>query len=302
MEKVLLVPYGGLGNQMFQIAAALSSTPRDVWVVSNWGFARRNSGSKIEIEAWEFNSRVKFFASPNGNKLSRRLLNFMLRLGAQNRRRILLRILELFTAPYFSLLIGHGTSVSINRGLGFSKLSVQKRTMLIGYFQCAIFAKSVINELLSSHPKYLSEYALMLIEEAKSKSVLVVHIRRGDYANEAFGVLSDSYYERALEIIKHDLFQEIWVFSDDIESAKLIRVLNEKKNVKFIEDKTLESSEVLEVMRFGSGFVIANSSFSWWAAQLRYKRIAQVVCPSPWFKFTKSPEGIIDDEWLALSW
>jgi hypothetical protein len=287
---------------MFQIAAALSSTPKDICVVSNWGSARKDIDSKIEIESWEFNARVKFFASPKVSNLSRRLLNFMLRLGAQNRRRKLLRALEIFTSPYFSLLIGHNTSISINRGLGFSKIKVRKRTLLIGYFQCASFAKSVINEMLSLHPKYLSEYALMLIHEAKRKSVLVVHVRRGDYLNEAFGILDDSYYERALDMIEYDLFEEIWVFSDDTESAKLIQSLNKKEKVKFIEDKTLRSSEVLEVMRFGSGFIIANSSFSWWAAQLRYKRNAQVVCPSPWFKFTMSPEGIIDNDWLVLSW
>ena len=302
MEKLFLVPYGGLGNQMFQIAAALSSTSNDIWVVSNWGFARRNIDGMIEIESWEFNSRVKFLASPTGSNFSRRLLNFMLRLGAQNRRILLLRMLEIFTAPYFSVLIGHNTSVSINRGLGFSKLKFQKNTLLIGYFQCASFAKSVINEMLSSYPKYLSEHALQLIDKAKRKSVLVVHVRRGDYLNEKFGILTDSYYEKALEIIEHDLFEEIWVFSDDIESAKLIQILKKRNNVRFIEDKTLESSEVLEVMRFGSGFIIANSSFSWWAAQLRYKRIARVVCPSPWFKFTISPEGIIDNDWIAISW
>jgi hypothetical protein len=58
----------------------------------------------------------------------------------------------------------------------------------------------------------------------------------------------------------------------------------------------------MEVMRFGGGFIVANSTFSWWAAQLRYKRFAQVVCPSPWFKFTESPENIVDKEWISLSW
>jgi hypothetical protein len=302
VETLFVVPYGGLGNQLFQISAAMALSSNEIKVLSNWGFARRNSQGNIELESWIWTSRTNFDKSSRGGNFSRRLLNLLLRIGAENHSRVLIKVLEISSAPLFSILLGTKVSVRINRGLGFSKLEVKKRTLLVGYFQSVFFAQSVIDELVKIHPKYMAIRTLGLIEEAISKNILIVHVRRGDYVNEAFGVLSDEYYERALEAIDYRTFEEIWVFSDDIDSAKSILALNEKKSVRFIDDEDLESSEVLEVMRFGKGFIIANSSFSWWAAQLRYDRRARVICPSPWFKFTRSPEGVIDDEWFELSW
>lgn len=302
MKILYMIPYGGLGNQLFQIAAAMAMNSSEIRVLTDLGFARRNSKGEIELESWEWNSRINFHHSPRGSLFSRRLLNLLLRMGTEKRREVFLRVLELLSTPYFSILLGNLISFEIGKGLGFSRIKIKKRTLLVGYFQSSIFAQSVIDELIQIQPKYLSSLALDLIEEAKRKNILIVHVRRGDYLNEAFGILDDEYYQRALETICYGSFKEIWVFSDDIESAKSIKSLNDKSATKFIDDRSLESSEIMEVMRFGGGFIVANSTFSWWAAQLRYKRFAQVVCPSPWFKFTESPENIVDKEWISLSW
>ena len=39
----------------------------------------------------------------------------------------------------------------------------------------------------------------------------------------------------------------------------------------------------LEKMRWGSGYVIGNSSFSWWGAFLSHTKNAPTVAPKPWF-------------------
>lgn len=302
MTSLYLIPYGGLGNQLFQISAALALCEDKVTVLSNWGFARENSANKIEIESWVLSSRIEFDRRPKASEFSQRLLNLILRIGARNRSRFLVKTLEVISSQYLSILLGKRLSVTANKGLGFSKLNPKSDSILVGYFQSAHYAKKVIEELLSLRPRRMSNRAEELLSVAQRKKILVVHIRRGDYANEAFGILGDDYYKNAMELLSHEAYEEIWIFSDEMSSAKLITVFSSDKRAIFIDDKGLESSEILEIMRHGNSYIIANSSFSWWAAQLRYDREAHVVCPSPWFKFTDSPTGILDDEWLKVHW
>jgi hypothetical protein len=71
-----------------------------------------------------------------------------------------------------------------------------------------------------------------------------------------------------------------------------------KKVVKVINDEGLLPIEVLHLMSIGSSYVIANSTFSWWAAKLSNSR--QVIAPEPWFVGAKEPSQLIPDEWLRL--
>jgi len=51
------------------------------------------------------------------------------------------------------------------------------------------------------------------------------------------------------------------------------------------------------VMRHGKDYVIANSSFSWWAATLRFDRSARVIAPQPWFLGQEEPKDLIFSNW-----
>jgi hypothetical protein len=56
----------------------------------------------------------------------------------------------------------------------------------------------------------------------------------------------------------------------------------------------------LEVMRFGAGYVIANSSFSWWAAFLSKKPDVEVIAPQPWFQGMDEPRDLIPPNWQRI--
>jgi hypothetical protein len=66
-------------------------------------------------------------------------------------------------------------------------------------------------------------------------------------------------------------------------------------NVTYIDTGDLPAAEVLLAMAHGAGFVIANSSFSWWAATLSGSR--SVVAPYPWFKGIPEPSEMVNPNW-----
>jgi len=57
------------------------------------------------------------------------------------------------------------------------------------------------------------------------------------------------------------------------------------------------SASTLEAMRFGRGYVIANSTFSWWGAYLSHTDHAEVIAPDPWFQGMDSPDSLIPRNW-----
>lgn len=123
------------------------------------------------------------------------------------------------------------------------------------------------------------------------QDAVAVHVRRGDYLQkpDRFPQLTKHYYEQAL---KHT-DGPVMVFSDDIpwcrEHPEELGLTN--RECEFIEghvrpvavsQRTGEPTDILDLflMSRARSIVIANSTFSWWAA---YLSKAQVFYPDRWF-------------------
>lgn len=166
---------------------------------------------------------------------------------------------------------------------------------LAGYFQSPRYFdyyRNTIRELFA----FKSE----LIEAVDSRfpagtldRAVGLHVRRGDYADEpqTYINLSVDYYIEALDKLDARIAGGIGVVvvvSDDIEWCR--RELESKLPFPLIfspfgEEKN-ENGKYLDFVLLASCryLVIANSSFSWWAAYL--KREAEkglVVAPKPWY-------------------
>jgi hypothetical protein len=114
-----------------------------------------------------------------------------------------------------------------------------------------------------------------------------LHIRRGDYVSNpvtsAFhGICSMSYYKRAVTyLIEHWTDLHVYVFSDDIKWAKNHLVLNHP--CEFVSGRFFIPDYVeMELMRHCKHHIIANSTFSWWAAWLSENRFKTVIAPENW--------------------
>ena len=179
-----------------------------------------------------------------------------------------------------------------------------------GYFQTYRWASQVITELRNEF-RLVSE-SQWLIEEkqrAMNTAFLAIHVRRGDYDNlrDTFGVLSADYYLAALQQLEclGKAWDEVWVFSDDIEAAKtvLAPVLGDYF-VRFVLPPPEAGSgpfESIKLFGFARFAIIANSTFSWWASFLSTS-VEIVVAPNKWFRTLSDPTDLVPPHWrLAKS-
>ena len=131
----------------------------------------------------------------------------------------------------------------------------------------------------------------------QEKDSVCVHIRRGDYVNNAkYMVCDNKYYEKAVQECRERLDNpKFFVFSEDIEYAK---TLNLGEQV-FYVDLNNPDYEELRLMYQCRNFIISNSTFSWWAQCLAEERNL-VISPSKWKNDEVSPSPLIEEDWILM--
>lgn len=156
---------------------------------------------------------------------------------------------------------------------------------LRGYFQSLQYIEKVEDEI---------QYYFDLKDEHSTLPYVSLHVRRGDYVGN--GLYTDlyaiGYYDVAINEFPGDTFL---VFSDDIE------FVSKHFNLpKFIICKTGNVVEDFAMMRACKAHIIANSSFSWWAAYLSGNR---TIMPGNWYSGRFKEEipigGLIKQDWIV---
>jgi hypothetical protein len=186
----------------------------------------------------------------------------------------------------------------INCGVGYDKSVLNKNANnFLGYFQTSqdinpYFERDL--KLLAPSATYLEHHRELIDLQS-----LVVHVRLGDYAQEKyFGTPSREYFARSIEELwENGDYLRICLFSNDLATAKSYVPSHLLRYVWMQKQGEISDAETLDLMRYGSGYVISNSSFSWWAARLSYNSRSRVICPKPWFKNKAEPNMLIPRHW-----
>jgi hypothetical protein len=296
---------GGLGNQLFQLAAVMyyaKSRTIEIDLVNSK--PRRNSKGKAEILTLGVPDQIELLTKKKG-KIVSKIIGYNLRSGYLPQRFETLFLFRFLRNGLSSLalfpFLGKIFSVKVSSNLGndLKFKSNDSNEIIIGYFQTEIVAQKVrgIKDFLFQGvcEDLYQEYWKLSQEEQP----LLVHVRLGDYLAESdFGILSSKYYESSIKHLwESGNFKKIWLFSDQPEDAILRIPKDLREKTKLIESENLESAETLRIMTVCKGFVIANSTFSWWAAYLRSDANSPVVAPKPWFQGLPDPENLIPDRW-----
>ena len=297
MAKVTVPLMGGLGNQMFQLQAALTLFDGEIELIGNVGLPRFTGGVP-DICQGSLPSRV-YYRALKEKFLMRRIHSLVLRTFLNPSSTKLFRLLVIwFSSSIFSLYLMRPIRVIAATDLGYCDLSkIKKNTLLVGYFQSYRWENNEIVEIL---PNFSSQKFEELRVDSGSKSVCILHVRRTDYlAEECFGLLDATYYESALDVLsRQQQLDEIWLFSDDLPGALEILPEKYKSRFRIIDDADLNPMEVLYLMSLGSSYVIANSTFSWWAARISDSKA--VIAPRPWFIGANDPNELLPIDWLRL--
>ena len=153
-----------------------------------------------------------------------------------------------------------------------------------------------------SFPNFLNARNSELCKSIDWQNSIAIHIRRGDYMDpknyEMFGIVcSEGYYKSAIEKMAKDVqHPTFYVFSNDIEWAK---GLLEGYNYVCVDWNTGKSSwEDMALMSNFKNIIIANSTFSWWAAWLGREN-KNVICPS-YLIINDKASDIYPENWIHL--
>jgi glycosyltransferase involved in cell wall biosynthesis len=309
--NVIVSLTGGLGNQMFQFAAASAIAQKSLpGLITELGVPRLSQSGKADLFEYELAKFAVEIDTGPATRFAQKVAGYGLRMGVAPKRleenHLIAKVLRQVISVVLSSFLGMSSRVQIGQGVGYCKIEdSDSRSLLIGYFQSYrwVQAEEILKRFQNLTLRNESAFLEEMEAKALGKKILCIHIRLGDYKNESeFGILDASYYQSALDSIsKKEDFSEIWIFSDEPNLAKELYRLESGIPVFWVEKQNVPSAETLEVMRLCSGFIIANSSFSWWAAMLSHNKDSLVVAPSKWFRGMEDPIDLIPANWETLT-
>jgi hypothetical protein len=138
----------------------------------------------------------------------------------------------------------------------------------------------------------------------RSPASVAVHVRRGDYLlTRRLRPLRPSYYRRAAEYMAGQIDSpHFYVFSDDLDWCRRnLRLEHPHTFVLNAGSQRERAATDLQAMSSCRHFIIANSSFSWWAAWLGTKPGTKVVAPREWLTGdTRGSRAIVPRRWMRL--
>lgn len=174
-------------------------------------------------------------------------------------------------------------------------------TNLKGYFQTEKYfehCKDEILKIFTFNPK-IKVKALEKIPKVICDTV-AIHVRVGDYAGlQQFHPICDpEYYQSAMSYFVDKSYYFL-IFSDNIEYCK--EMFGESENILYICNNEPEIDMCL--MSICEHNVIANSSFSWWAAWLNKNPNKKVIAPKKWFGSAYQYQNVKDlycKNWIVI--
>lgn len=265
---------GGLGNQMFQYAAAkaLATRLNTTLIADLYTFSKKTKATSRSFELDIFTLEVERRNTLKG-KLINKLHPYI------QRHRTFFSHFGFFSDTYAML---YQPSFEMLKG----DITMQ------GNFQNEKYFKDIESDLRKdfSFRNPLSGKNKNIAERIKQTNAIAIHIRRGDYltnknAATNFVTCGKEYYDSAINHISEKVADpEFYIFSEDFEWIK------ENLNfgvypVTYIDwNKGKDSYIDMQLMSLCKHNIIANSSFSWWAAWLNSNTNKIVIAPSTWFQ------------------
>lgn len=180
----------------------------------------------------------------------------------------------------------------------FSNVTNEQNLIIKGYFQTSKYFneyKTRILNLISLNTddsdtvtKYMDN-----LRNRYATKIVGIHVRRSDYIKLNWDLPVD-YYKNCINLFKEMYKGDVsfLIFTDDVGFCSL--------NFPGIEICNLQDYIELFIMSKLDGFIMSNSTFSWWGVYMG--GIKDVLVPYPWFKNAKYNLNIYEDTWVKIEY
>ncbi len=290
---VIVSVHGGLGNQMFQYAfyRSLEKRGRKVkidirsfWTRGGVPHSRYELNRifllKVDIATME--DRLHYLNNDLISKLKRKILHIKKRYYSSDT--------EYFSSDYEEPILFNEKYFHMEDVYIYAFYQSEK------YFEDI---KEIIQRDYTFDPIAVKNN--LFCEQIKNTNSISIHIRRGDYLNNASveKICTLTYYKNAIrEICKRTTYPTFFIFSDDIPWCKENLPL---ENSVFVTENTgRDSYKDMQLMSYCKHNIIANSTFSWWGAWLNSNPNKIVIAPDRWFNGVDGTKDIIPEGWIKV--
>lgn len=291
---IIVKLFGGLGNQMFQYAAARRLALQhgtDVRLDLRW------FGTQTTRELALLNLAVRAAPAP-ADLLLRGFPDEWTGSGRRSRLRA-----RMAARRQGQVLLAESRPGVFQPAL----LTAPDAATLVGYWQSEKYFVDVAQELREefSSPRPPSPRDASIRAEIEQTGGVSLHVRRGDFAHDAsasaHGLSSPDFYRRAMSLVDDELGSPVYYgFSDDPDWV-LENIRHPRLRMVASADRTAQAHDDLALMAACRGHIVANSTFSWWGAWLGSAPDKLVVAPRQWFADARlSSRDIVPASWRQV--
>lgn len=293
---IIVQLYGGLGNQMFQYAFGTHlATINNAELVFDLSYVQ----SKLPFKKWTTPMQYELHIFEN--------------LKAKLKPNI---FASKYVYPFAKMehllktrLYKNKYDFYIENDLSFNSnlLSIKNNSFVCGNFQSELYFKNIEQIIRNdfSFPKISDETNLKHLEKIQNSNAVSIHIRRGDYVSiqknaQKFLALDLEYYQKAIDVLATKIADPtFFIFSDDMNWVEENLKINFPKY--YIKNNTAKNTSYIDMqlMSMCKHNIIANSTFSWWAAWLNTNQNKIVIAPKRWFQHLAN-DDLLPNTWVQL--
>jgi len=299
-NAVFTVLKGGFGNQLFQYAAGLQLSRRlgvRLYVDLRWF---ESSASSADTQR-TYNLHHLRLAPDQATQSQLKGFMYPENAGAIRRR------------VYQALRRLRRHTLFIDSGIGWQPVLTQLSAPVLieGYFQSTAHLEGIQEELRhQAVPKTPPpENIAALSHQLSASDSVCIQVRRSDYlksqASAQFhGCCTEDYYRRAWAAVKEKRPNaQAFIFPDDHEWAQTLKALIPGAEIVPPDFDGPDYMHKFHLMRSCRHFIIANSTWGWWAAWLGAQKDSIVIMPERWFandEANRQAVGLRVPGWLLL--
>lgn len=283
MTSILVPVFGGLGNQMFQVAHGIALETHTGLEVN---FTDLNDVTGRVSRNWE----IDCFSIP--------------KVPISRHRAKLLQLRILAARKFQKIHPGlHLNTLDESSGKTYTNFAGEIR-LCSGYWQGEAFFSNCIDQVKSMFrfPECSNIAEVQNINDVR----VAVHVRRGDYITDPVArayhlVCDEEWYQTSIAEMRRRLPKaQFFIFSDDPDWSE--DVFGKASDVEVV--RTAQNAAAWEDMAAMSRcdhWIISNSSYSWWASYLGKRKNSIIIAPRKWFaKVDTKNLPIYSRDWICM--